>query len=236
MEDLKLRELPKWPQMYTTGKPVALDQAKEIIRRTDKFFTLGVNGNDKEFIKSLKTKLSIPFGYFDFDDFSKFDKNKFENDMCKWRSHWNPIQTQYVHNDWVSSCFSEGPHGWCHPDGTIGFVDNIGKWPTVESVYDDWVKIAKEFTFLEVGVTLMNCESSEAEDPDFNAEKVVSFFIKDGSVEILNPDEIDVHKDHDLPKINKVGFVNRYALNMLELECGIKDKTWFDDWEKLIKL
>ena len=31
--------LPKWPQMYTTGLPVAIEQAKEIIRRTDSYFT-----------------------------------------------------------------------------------------------------------------------------------------------------------------------------------------------------
>jgi hypothetical protein len=40
-EDVTLldRGLPKWPQMRVEGVPVTLEQAKEIIRRTDTFFT-----------------------------------------------------------------------------------------------------------------------------------------------------------------------------------------------------
>ncbi len=32
------RNLPKWPQMLVTGDSLTIEQAKEIIRRTDRFF------------------------------------------------------------------------------------------------------------------------------------------------------------------------------------------------------
>lgn len=39
MENLLDRGLPKWPQMLVTGASVTKEQALEIIRRTDSFFS-----------------------------------------------------------------------------------------------------------------------------------------------------------------------------------------------------
>jgi hypothetical protein len=44
--------LPKWPQMIVTGKPVTVENAKDIIFRTDSFLTSSdefSGGNNKEF-------------------------------------------------------------------------------------------------------------------------------------------------------------------------------------------
>lgn len=49
---LSAGSLPKWPQMIVTGKPVTIDQAKEIIFRTDSFLTSSdefAGGNNREF-------------------------------------------------------------------------------------------------------------------------------------------------------------------------------------------
>lgn len=41
----------KWRQMIVTGTPVTVDQAKEIIRRTDRFIYRGDGGNNHEYNK-----------------------------------------------------------------------------------------------------------------------------------------------------------------------------------------
>lgn len=87
------------------------------------------------------------------------------------------IETEYVCNSWFSSPFIGGPHGWIHPDGTIGFTDNVGKWPSVRSIYEDWKKIAKAYPQLEIKVTLMNGESC-----DDCTSPVVTMEIKNGKI------------------------------------------------------
>lgn len=69
------------------------------------------------------------------------------------------IETEYVENSWFSCSFVDGPHGWMHPDGTIGFADNVGKWPSVESIYEEWEKIGNAFPQLDLKVTIMSEES-----------------------------------------------------------------------------
>ena len=110
--------LPKWPQMYTTGKPVTIEQAKEIIRRTDTFIA-GWGGNDHDFDERTSAALRI-LRYSDVDcSYDQFDAYRNE-----WQRQWGYLQTEYVSNSWISACFIGGPHGWMHPDGQIGFLDN----------------------------------------------------------------------------------------------------------------
>ena len=52
--ELLSRELPKWPQCIITGERVTLEQADEIIRRTDTFLTFGFGGNDNRFDEAAK--------------------------------------------------------------------------------------------------------------------------------------------------------------------------------------
>lgn len=198
MVDLLDRGLPKWPQMLVTGAPVTQTQALEIIRRTDSFFSFP-HGNDHAFVEEAIRLIGFPEEPVGprrngsdakaekefFDAFNMFWKNQ-----SQWREEWGCLGTQYVRNDWVSSCFISGPHGWCHPDGTIGFSDNVGKWPTVEEVKHDWEILAKEFSFLEVEVTLMDKESCEE-----NSQPVVSMLIRNGHVSLVDPDERDIHAE-----------------------------------------
>lgn len=169
MENLLDRGLPKWPQMLVTGAPIAQTQALEIIRRTDNFFSFP-HGNDHAFVEEAIRLIGFPKEPVDprrkgsdpkaeekfFDALNKFWENQ-----AQWKEDWGHLGTQYVRNDWVSSCFISGPHGWCHPDGTISFADNVGKWPSVEEIKNDWEILAKAFPFLEVEITLMNKESCE---------------------------------------------------------------------------
>ncbi len=165
-EELLNKGLPKWPQMIVTGKSVTSDQALDIIFRTDSFLTdcdEWSGGNAKQFNNWYR-------------EISGLNNFRIENggdstDFKLLRPFWDKrqqfldsigfISTNYVHNSWGSCAFIFGPHGWCHPDGTIQYSDNIGKYPSVEEVLEDWTKLAVAFPYLDLNVTLMSDESGE---------------------------------------------------------------------------
>lgn len=89
------------------------------------------------------------------------------------------IDTEYVGNSWFSCPFIGGPHGWMHPDGTIGYADNVGKWPSVRTIYNDWKKIGKAFSQLNLKVTLMSGESCED-----CTHPLVTMELKNGKIKI----------------------------------------------------
>ena len=59
MEILLDRGLPKWPQMLVTGASVTKEQALEIIRRTDSFFSYP-HGNDHAFVEEAVRLVGFP--------------------------------------------------------------------------------------------------------------------------------------------------------------------------------
>lgn len=145
--------LPKWPQMIVRGTAVTVEQAKEIIRRTDRSFTGTLSGNDHATNRVIVKKIGMPAGTFydPRDRAPNYDWDAVET----FRTAWGAIYTEYVTNDWIACSFIGGPHGWCHPDGTVFFSDNVGKYPGVEDVARDWAAILSEFPFLDLTATLM---------------------------------------------------------------------------------
>lgn len=166
--------LPKWPQMIVTGDDVTLDQASEIIRRTDSFFVWG-GGNYHEWIDTVnKLTEVVTIWNSSYDTYDEFCQARHD-----WESKWQYIECEYVTNDWISCAFIYGPHGWCHPDGHIGYCDNVGKWPSIDEITEDWKKLATAFPFLNLTITLMNGENCE-----YNAMPVVHMVVRDGDVSI----------------------------------------------------
>jgi len=171
---MKEYNLPKWPQMMLTGFSVTRQQAEEIIFRTDTFFE-GQHGNDTEWIKTTYDKFGLNYSY-DRD----LDCSKNENILKK----MNHIYTEYVHNSWTSTSYIGGPHGWCNPNGYIYYNTNIGKWPSIRSVKNDFEILSKEFPYLDMTATLMSGEFSEND-----TFPIVQFKIKNGVVEIIDPSD-----------------------------------------------
>lgn len=186
VKELMNRALPKWPQMIVTGTDVAKEQALEIIRRTDSFFAWQ-SGNNRGFIDEAIRILKMPV--LETGQTPK-EFQEYWKKQDAWKNKWGLIETEYVTNSWISCSFIGGPHGWCHPDGSIGYADNVGKWPSIEEIYDEWVRITAAFPFLELEVTLMDGEECE----DFT-EPVVSMLIRNGVVELVNPKERNLHKE-----------------------------------------
>lgn len=196
-EELLERSLPKWPQMIVTGTSLPVDQALEIIRRTDTFFIWG-GGNDHEFIDQAKKFAHMPEApdrsdpkWKDNDDaWGEAFRKYWEEENPAWEKKWNLVHLNYVFNSWVSCSYINGPHGWCHPDGSIGFTDNVGKWPSVKEVLEDWETLAREFPFIEVEVTLTDGEYCEED-----TSRVVSFLVRGGKVEVVDPEERNLHEE-----------------------------------------
>ena len=91
----------------------------------------------------------------------------------------------YLNNNQIVSSWIGGPHGWCDWEGNIYTKNyNIGKWPSVEEVYNEWVTIAEAFPFLSLKSQLLNCEAGQ---DDIEQKPVVEFVIKDGKVEMVEP-------------------------------------------------
>lgn len=173
----ELLSLPEWPQCVITGKSVSVEQAADIISRTDDFFgyfdSYGNNGIAEADIKSLmgiapyinhvKQAADVWGAGCDMNDVTSIVLRR--------------VKTEYIKNDWISSSFIFGAHGWCHPDGTIAFTDNVGKWPRLEEINEDLVAIAEAFPYLDMAVTLMSGEQF-----DDNKSAVVTFTVKSGVV------------------------------------------------------
>lgn len=132
--------LPKWPQMRVWGPSITPEQAREIIIRTDQFWR-GYGGNDHDFQRRLCDAVGFP--YMDYGD-RNMDWRAASDGQERFRESIGYVSTEYVHNGWISNAFIFGPSGWCHPDGTIHFVHNVGKWPSVREIMDDWAVIARE--------------------------------------------------------------------------------------------
>jgi hypothetical protein len=226
--------LPKWPQMIVTGKPVTVEQATEIIRRTDSFFTCGYTGNDRKFVADTQSR----YGMVSPEDLrsNRMELREYRELQNAWQNLWGCVSTSYVHNSWVSCAFIGGPHGWCHPNGQIGFFDNIGKYPSVEEVRDDWKAVAAAFPFLDIDVTLMSKGSGEE-----GSVPVVGFRIRGTDVEVVTDNLHTLHQDHKIPEQeSREGWIERLATGLGSgshlHERGVPDSmltAWDATWAAL---
>lgn len=187
---LLARALPKWPQMRVAGEPVTVEQAKEIIRRTDSFFAYQ-SGNDHEWVESVSHALRMAPSWRHRESQSEEERLRLVRlefaYRDRWLEKWGYLHQEYVSNDWLSCSFIGGPHGWVHPNGLIGYRDNVGKWPNCGDLFEEWKTIAATWPFLKLGVTLMSGESCEDE-----VKPIISFAVAGGQVEVVDPAERDV--------------------------------------------
>ncbi len=178
-------ELPKWPQMIVTGKAVTTDQACEIIRKTDLFFEIFA-GNNQEELDLLSRRLRIPCLsqlVFPRDIFKLYGSRE------TWRSVWGSLPTSYVQNSWISD--NGPPYGWCRPDGKIQYTGNIGKWPEIEEVVEDWRRLANGFPYLHLVATLMSGGSWED-----STRPLLSILVEAGHIQTVTG-SLEFHPDRE---------------------------------------
>lgn len=182
-ENIKNVDLPKWPAFVVCGKKVTERQAAEIVIRTDSHvpdFTYACN--DSGFCYELNDLFGIP-------EFSM------QNEPQDVRSHFAKIQmlkqelgiveVDFLANNQIASAYIGGPHGWCNWNGDIFCNDyNIGKWPDVDEVAEEWAQIAKAFPFLQ-----LTCQLFTGEHCDEDAQPAVQFDVANGYVTVKEPEQ-----------------------------------------------
>jgi hypothetical protein len=208
-KDLTNMGLPKWPAMVVVGKDVTLNQAKEILIRTDSFY---LSGNDREFELELKNymyniNIDKSIGVWNVEDKAIAKVLGIDpEDKMSWSKTWDYkelkqkevgyISLGYLNNSRIISSWVGGPHGWCNWDGKIQCGNyNIGKWPSAEDVYQEWKSIAEAFPFLELKCQLFNGEASEEFEDGSSPKPVVQFNIKNGKVRVYKPKKALVQPD-----------------------------------------
>lgn len=170
-EELLKKELPKWPRLLVLGNKVTKEQAMEIIIRTDSGW---LSSNDKAFCKSLCHAMDVAWE----------DYHPNYDEMHTFRNKYKVLSLSYVSNDYITSSYIGGPHGWCSWSGDImTYSYNIGKWPSISEVLNDWSAIADAFPFLELKCQLFDKESSE-----IGGIPLAEYHVTEGVVHLYEPE------------------------------------------------
>lgn len=198
-ELLQKASLPKWPMLKIAGDSVTPEQAQDIILRTDGFFTeLDGYSNHREFAADYR-RLAFG-GLFDhlLSNDQERDWKEIYQTQATLRAHLKCVITHYIHNTWADSSYVGGPYGWCHPDGTIAYSHNVGKWPSAEEIYEDLEAIAQAWPFLKMQATLYSGDMS-----DENVQPVISFQVEAGKVTVV-PGGLVTESEVETPDIMAV--------------------------------
>lgn len=216
LEFLDNLNLPKWPQMLVWGEPVTVEQAKDIIFRTDPFLTSlsdMYGGNNHRWNEWARRVLG-------FDAFTESRDYAFLNRLTElFHETLGVVSTEYVHNNWASCSYVHGPHGWCHPNGTISFGDNIGKWPGALEVFKDWQAIAQAFPYLALKATLM---SEEHDVEEAVSVPLVTFEVRNG--------EVSVCASPEMPPVYKMPPPRDFSMSALSLLNSAREQGLNDAW------
>lgn len=196
----------KWPQLLITGEQVTNQNIiNEILLATDSFFTeptIYAGGNCKEFRRLYQEASGALYiqrfaKYLEEMDVSvqlgEYKTSLLYHVFEKARERVNYLDTSYVHNTQASSCFVYGPYGWFDVNGKIKYVDCIGKWPSTDSVYEDFVMIAERWPFIKLNATCMEVEVQPGLDDPNLKHPLFNIKVENGKAEIMDPDT-SVHK------------------------------------------
>lgn len=170
-------DLPKWSRFVVEGDDVTPDKAAEIIVRTcDLYFY----SNDHDWRRQVHKALGI-LSTTNTHGMSSPDSDKIK----KVKNELGVLDLDYLQNHQIASSYIGGPHGWCSWDGHIGCDGyNIGKYPSVKSVYKEWKQIATTWPFLKLRCQLWNKGYGEE---DSHQRPVIEYIIENGNVTVIEP-------------------------------------------------
>ncbi len=180
-DELLAIELPKWPAMVVHGEPVTKEQAAEIIVRTDNWF---LQSNDKEWLAQvhelagIRTRIMNDHVYADIDSIKEFHERM------------GVLFLDMLTTERIATSHVDGPNGWCDWNGRIFQNDgNIGKWPHVDRVLEEWQYIATAFPYLDLTAQLFDQEWSESGEVTVS-KALVEYRVQGGTVLLREPTAI----------------------------------------------
>jgi hypothetical protein len=233
-------DLPKWLGCEVDGPTVTMEQADEILVRTG---SSCFSTNDHEFKSELERIFytahplaeSWPNQWWEID-FSKEttieERRESYQRTLQYREAMGILPLSYLTTERAVSSWIGGPHGWCDWEGRIYQRGvNIGKWPNVENVADDWKQIAEAFPWLSLESRLL---AHEAGFPDGDKPRVaIVFEVANGSVAARLPEQADHDKCDATPgEANCMDFAAR-LMSGISGERGVSLSRWRSACERV---
>lgn len=143
-----MTELTKWPRLLVVGQNITPEQADEVLIRTANPRLLQVN--DQAWNATVARVLGLELGKYGHATTESVEEAV---------TRYGFLELVYLYTSRIASSWIGGPHGWCDWDGRIGCSTyNIGKWPDLEDVTEDWKLIAREFPYLNLTAQLVTEE------------------------------------------------------------------------------
>lgn len=181
--------LGKYPRMLAVGDPLTREQTNEVMMRTNDWSHVFCNDEEWE------VQVASILGWFDrFDEL--VEAGECEDSYAGWCREKYRVTPEYgerigslglayVDNTAIMHANVDGPQRWLEWDGTINADWTIGvKYPEIEEITDEWVRVAKAFPFLRMHVQALSCGwGAEGAAPADTV--VVEWFIRDGQVHLV---------------------------------------------------
>lgn len=162
----------KWPALFVVGPRLTEAQANEVIVRMTVPYML--IGNDEEWGRLVHETLGFTFTErYGLENYQRYDQEcrRVEREL-------GTVHTEYLDlTGRVYSAMIGGSHGWCDWDGTISSVYNVGKWPSVEELTEQWTDVARAFPFLSLTAQAFDLEVIEMQGGEL---PVAQWTIADG--------------------------------------------------------
>ena len=156
--------------------------AAQIILRTS---DIGGSCNEKEWTDTVHDMAGIqPWGVSIFSGIG----NPSYSDYCTRHGIITEVAHGYLRNEQIWSSWIGGPHGWCDWEGNIGCnTYNIGKYPDVKKVKEEWEQVAKAFPTLSLRAQLIDQEICMVGECEW--KPLVEFVVSEGRVTVVEPQE-----------------------------------------------
>lgn len=217
----------KWAGVFMTGKQLTPEQTIDVVAKCDPMFSanrIGLGfGNNRQFIHGIRGEIGL----------NQIFCPSLE-DQYNERFMFNDRETFSV--DLTSSSWIGGPNSWLLRDGSIFKHSNIGKYVTTEDVIRYWTNLSKLFPFLDLTMTVFDCEltfpffniCNQVEDnfeeamihDDQMEYMLFNLRVCNGQVEIMPPD-LSVH-EKQMPEREQL--VELYTSNPNIDECFLDDE------------
>lgn len=176
---------PKWAALsVSSDTPLTPQQAEEVILRTYNFSWLDFSPTSKEGADLLQA-LSLP--HSKEGPHTRITGSALQNLRGRVRSLDGLLFLQN-HNLSLPEFLAPNVQyswsnyqSWCHWDGTIQIVKNIGPWSCTGEIQDEWAVLAQAFPFLDLRCHIYNGEV------DDNPKPILEFRVKSGQVSVHSP-------------------------------------------------
>ena len=173
-----MRDLTKWPRLLVTGEPVTREQANQILIRTDDWYMTVNDRAWEDVVNQIAREYGMPKEPQRGSNIAVWTDHY--QAVSAWRNALGILELDYLDNRRIASSWIGGPHGWCDWDGRIGCSNyNIGKWPSVEEVTEDWTAIAAAFPYLDLHAQLVTDEGE--------GEVAATWAVRDGKAALVEP-------------------------------------------------